>query len=133
MTSPKPTPLLLWTSRFGRAALGSIFVLSGLGKLADLQGTAAFMQAAHMPAVPLLLAGTIGVEVVGGLSVMSGFRARWGALALVAMLIPATLLFHAFWGHQGMERQMQMMSFLKNISILGGLLYLFAMESVPAK
>lgn len=127
--TPVPTPTQTWTLRLGRLALGAIFLLSGLGKLADLQGTAAYMRSAHMPAVPLFLAGAIALEILGGLSVISGFKARWGALALIVFLVPTTLIFHGFWAYQGMERQMQMINFLKNLSIGGGLLYLFAVES----
>lgn len=115
-----------WAPRVGRLALGAIFLLSGLGKLADLSGTATYMRAAHMPGVPVFLAGAIALETVGGLSVITGIKPRWGAAALIIFLIPATLIFHGFWAYQGLERQMQMVSFLKNVSIGGGLLYLFA-------
>lgn len=118
----------LWTSRLGRLALGAIFLMSGLGKLADLSGTAAYMRSAHMSAIPLFLTGAIILEILGGLSVISGLKARWGAIALIVFLVPATFIFHNFWAYQGMDRQMQMISFLKNVSIGGGLLYLFAMS-----
>jgi putative oxidoreductase len=79
-----------------------------------------------MPGVPIFLAGAVALETLGGLSIITGFKPRWGAVALIVFLIPATLIFHRFWVFQGMERQMQMINFLKNVSIGGGLLYLFA-------
>lgn len=121
----------IWTPRLGRLALGAIFLLSGLGKLADLSGTAAFMRSAHMPAVPFFLAGAIALEILGGLSVITGFKPRWGAAALILFLIPATVIFHGFWSYQGLERHLQMINFLKNVSIGGGLLYLFG--TVPGR
>lgn len=121
-----------WTLRIGRLGLGGIFLASGLGKLADLRGTAAYMASAHMRAVPFLLAGAIVLEVLGGLAVVSGYRARWGALALLAFLVPATFLFHNFWAFQGAERQLQMIGFLKNVSIGGGLFLLLGTESREA-
>jgi len=131
--TPASRPLgQTWTPRLGRLALGAIFLLSGLGKLADLSGTASHMRAAHMPAVPIFLAGAIALEILGGLSVITGFKARWGAAALILFLVPATVIFHGFWSFQGMERQMQMINFLKNVSIGGGLLYLFAMSPAQA-
>jgi putative oxidoreductase len=120
----------LWASRFGRLCLGAIFLASGSGKVADLRGTAAYMHSAHMVAVPFFLASAIAVELLGGLSVITGFKSRWGALLLILFLIPATLIFHNFWAFQGMERQMQTIQFLKNLSICGGLLYLSSMAGI---
>jgi putative oxidoreductase len=122
-----------WTARLGRFGLGAIFLMSGLGKLGNLHGTADMMRGAHMPAVPLFLAGAITFEVLGGLSVITGVKARWGALALIVFLIPATLIFHNFWAYQGAEQQMQMVNFLKNVSIGGGLLYLYSTLTSTSK
>ena len=72
--------------------------------------------------VTAILAGAILFEVGGALMVLLGFRARIGAVALVAFLIPTTVLFHNFWSFEGDEQKMQMISFLKNLSIMGGLL-----------
>ena len=108
----------------GRVFLSLIFILSGLGKLFHFHDSAAVMAAKGMPAASLFLAGAITFEIVGGLSVLTGFKARWAALALVVFLIPTTLIFHNFWAFQGMAQQEQMANFLKNISIMGGLLLL---------
>jgi putative oxidoreductase len=71
---------------------------------------------------PFFLVMAILFELGGGLSVLSGFKARWGALALIVFLIPATLIFHGFWTYEGAEVRMQQIHFLKNLAILGGLL-----------
>ena len=65
-------------------------------------------------------------KAAGGLSVLTGFKARWGALALVLFLVPVTAIFHNFWTLQGMEQQMQMIHFMKNLAIMGGLLSIVA-------
>jgi len=108
----------------GRILLSLIFILSGIGKIGDWSGTASSMTAHGMSAVPLFLALAILVEIGGGLSVLLGFKARWGALALICFLIPATVIFHNFWTFTGAEQRMQMISFLKNLAIVGGLLLL---------
>jgi len=108
----------------GRILLSAIFILSGLGKIGDWSGSAAAMAAQGMRAVPLFLALAIITEIGGGLSVLLGFKARWGALVLICFLIPATLIFHNFWAFTGAEYRMQMINFLKNLAILGGLLLL---------
>ena len=66
----------------GRILMGIIFVESGFGKIMDFDGTAAYMAAKGMPMVSLLLLGAIAAEIGGGLSLILGFRARLGALAL---------------------------------------------------
>ena len=78
----------------GRILIALIFILSASGKIADFGGTQAYMAQYGMPATGLLLVGAIALELFGGLSVLLGFRARWGAIALFVFLIPATLIFH---------------------------------------
>ncbi|HUS66357.1 MAG TPA: DoxX family protein, partial [Kofleriaceae bacterium] len=106
--------------------LASIFILSGVMKLIDTGGTVAHMEAQGIPyAHPLaILAGL--VEIAGGLSVLTGFATRLGALALFLYLIPTTLVFHDFWNLSGAERVPQMANFMKNLAIMGGLLVVAA-------
>lgn len=110
----------------GRLALSAIFLLSGFGKIMSWEGTAGYMASKGMPLVPFFLAAAIVVELAGGLSVLLGYKARWGALALVGFLIPVSLIFHNFWAFDGMQRQMEMIGFLKNVAIAGGLLTVVA-------
>ena len=106
----------------GRVLLSTIFILSALGKLADLGGTAGYMRAAGMPMIWFFLPMAILLELGGGLAILTGFGARIGVLALIVFLVPTTLIFHAFWAAPAAEHQMQMINFMKNLSILGGLL-----------
>lgn len=117
----------------GRILLSAIFIISGLSKIIDWNSTAAFMASKGMPAVPLLLAGAIAVELLGGLSLLLGYRTRWGALALFLFLIPTTLIFHNFWAMEGMERMNQMQHFLKNLTIMGGLLVVASLAEVALR
>lgn len=66
----------------GRALLSSLFVLSGLSKMMDWGGTAQLMAAQGLPMVPLLLGAAIVIEIAGGLSLLFGWHARWGAWLL---------------------------------------------------
>ncbi len=108
----------------GRFGLGAIFLVSGLGKLASWSGTVAYAGSQGVPAI--LLAGAVALEVVGGLSLLAGWKTRWGTIALLAFLVPVTLVFHGFWAYQGAEAQLQTIQFLKNVSIGGGLLVVLA-------
>lgn len=108
-----------------RTLIGLIFVMSGIGKLFRWTETVDHMvQNGFSGATGTLLGIAVLVEIVGGLSVITGTLARFGALALVVFLIPTTVAFHDFWAFEGAERQMQMANFLKNLSLMGGLLLL---------
>lgn len=102
----------------GRVLLALIFVMSGLGKIADFAGTQEYMASYGMPATGLLLAGAIVIELLGGLAVLTGYRARLGAAALIVFLVPATLIFHTNFAEQA-----QVINFMKNLAIMGGLLF----------
>ncbi|MEZ6127212.1 MAG: DoxX family protein [Planctomycetaceae bacterium] len=106
----------------GRLLLSTIFLMSAVNKVMNWNQTDERMSSQGMPLVSLLLVGAILFEFCGGLSVLLGWRARFGAGLLVVFLIPTTLIFHDFWTFEGQERQMQMINFMKNTSILGGLL-----------
>jgi putative oxidoreductase len=75
---------------------------------------------------PVLLAGAVALELAGAISLLTGWRARAGAVALIAFLVPVTLVFHAFWAAHGPEAQLQTAQFLKNVAIGGGLLAILA-------
>jgi putative oxidoreductase len=110
----------------GRILLATLFILSGFGKIAGYEGTAGYMASKGMPLVNLLLPAAIAVELGGGLLLALGYKARWVALAIFLFLIPTTLIFHAFWGIDPKEAATQQINFLKNVSIMGGMLMVFA-------
>jgi putative oxidoreductase len=113
-----------WAQLLGRIALGAIFVISSTGKLAAWHGTVGYAASKGVPEI--LLAIATALELIGGLSVILGFKARWGAVALLIFLVPVTLVFHNFWAVPANEQQMQLVNFLKNLSIAGGALIVFA-------
>ncbi len=102
-----------------RILISIIFLMAGFGKIMDPQGTMGYMAAMGMPFTGFFLLGAILMEVGGGLSVLAGYKTKWGAWALFLFLIPTTLIFH-----QNVGDKMQMIMFLKNLAIMGGLLQL---------
>jgi uncharacterized membrane protein YphA (DoxX/SURF4 family) len=66
---------------------------------------------------------------IGGLLVLLGIKVRLGAILLIIFLLPMTFIMHAFWMYEGSAHEMQMLMFLKNISILGGLFILASCNS----
>ncbi len=100
-----------------RIFLGALFLKSGFGKIPGWEGTAGYMAAKGMPFVPFFLFWAIVLEIFGALSIIIGYKARWGAIALIVFLIPTTLIFHNF-----VAEAAQLGAFVKNFSVLGGLL-----------
>jgi putative oxidoreductase len=118
-------------SLLGRILLSAIFIISGLSKIGNFGATHQVMLDHGVPMASIFLLGSILIEVGAGVSVLLGLKARWGAALLIVYLIPVTLIFHNFWAYQGAEHQMQLVNFLKNISIMGGLAQLVAMGPGP--
>ena len=115
----------------GRFLLALIFVLSGWGKITGFEGSVAYMASKGMPFPQFLLPGAILVELGGGLALMLGWKARWAALAIFLFLIPTTLIFHNYWAVPPEQATAQLISFRKNLAIMGGLLYVVAFGPGP--
>jgi putative oxidoreductase len=115
MSTPAYLPVL------GRVLIALIFVMSGLSKIAAPAATIAYIQSAGAPLPPLAFAVAVIVEVVGGLALIAGFRTRLAAAVLAVFTLATAVLFH-----NNMADQNQMIHFLKNIAITGGLLQVIA-------
>jgi len=112
-----------WGLLAGRILLAYIFVVAGYGKIVGFAGTTGYMASKGLPMVEVLLVATIAIELVGGLMLAVGWKARWAALAFFLWLIPVTLVFHAFWGVPQDQVMMQTIQFQKNLAIMGGMLF----------
>lgn len=111
----------------GRLLLVTIFLMSAVGnKIPNFSGTVQYMQAAGVPFKQFMLVGAIAFLILGSLSVLIGFKARFGAGLLLVFLVLATYYFHAFWNFEGQDQQMQMIQFMKNLSMAGAMLFLMA-------
>jgi putative oxidoreductase len=90
--------------------------------------------AAHagVPMAGLLVPASGVLALVGGLSILFGYRAKVGAWLLVLFLVPVTLMMHNFWAVKDpMVAQMQMAMFMKNVSMLGGALLISQFGAGP--
>ncbi len=105
----------------GRLLIGLPFAMSGLGKLAATGPTKQMIAAAGLPFPALALAIAIVVELGGGLALVAGYRTRFVAAVLAVFSIATALSFHANFADQN-----QMIHFLKNVMITGGLLQIIA-------
>lgn len=115
MSTPTYLPAL------GRLLIALIFVLSGLSKIAAPANTIAYIQSAGAPFAPVAFAVAVIVELIGGLALLVGFQTRLIAAALAIFTLAAAVLFH-----NNMADQNQMIHFMKNLAITGGLLQVVA-------
>jgi putative oxidoreductase len=116
-TTVSTSPLAL----VGRILLALMFVLAGISKLTGLQGTAGYIGSVGLPA-PMALAVLTGLfEVVAGIALAVGWRARWAAVALALFTLLASLIFHRFWSVPADQQMVQQLMFMKNLAVAGGL------------
>jgi putative oxidoreductase len=103
----------------GRILLAHIFLLAGLNKISGYSGTQGYMEAMGVPGVLLPL--VILLEIGGALALIAGWQTRLAAYALAVFCAVSALIFHNNLGDQ-----MQMIMFMKNWAMAGGLLVLAA-------
>ncbi len=123
----------------GRICIPIVFIVAGLHKLLNVGQVASDLAAARIP-VPDEITTYLGgmpkyqavgylvgaIEVICGLMVLLGFKARWGAVALIVFTVAATFFFHNFWDMTGDAYLKNQVHALKNLAILGGLLLVVA-------
>jgi len=113
----------------GRIMLAGIFLMSAIGnKIPQFNSVAEYMTSKGVPAASLMLIGAIVFLVVGGLSIVLGYKARIGAALLFTFLVLATYFFHNFWSYpaESPEHQKEMIQFMKNLALMGAMLIIFA-------
>ena len=102
----------------GRALLALIFIIAGTMKIFGFAGTVGYIASVGLPMPEVVAVLTIVLEVGAGLALLVGFHARTAAWVLALFTLLATVLFH-----RNLADQMQMTLALKNLAMLGGLLY----------
>jgi putative oxidoreductase len=110
-----------WTALIGRMLLAAIFIILGFAKISGFAVMSQFAAANNVPFSDLAIIVAIVVELIGGLMIAFGWKTKWAALSVFVFLIPVTYYFHT-----NFLDPMQMTMFLKNLSIMGGLLLLAA-------
>lgn len=111
--------LIPYANTVGRLFIAAIFVMSGFGKIMGYAGTQGYMESMGVPGALLPL--VIILELFGGLAIIAGWQTRIVAFLLAGFTLLSAFLFHADFGDQ-----MQQISFMKNLAITGGFLFLVA-------
>ena len=106
----------------GRIFLSIIFFSSGYNKIVSFAATQKYMESHSLPLAQVLLVLAIFAELAGAISLVLGIYTRLGALALLLFMIPTTLIFHTDF-----SQRVELIQFLKNLSMMGGILAFMAM------
>ena len=134
----------------GRIFISSVFIISALNKIFDWDEvidsfTSILNEWAYyggnLPWIdegillmkeyaPALVMAAVAVQIIGGLSLLLRIKPRFGAGLLMVFLVPVTLLYHHFWFLYGAERDLQLVMFLKNCAIIGGLMQVLSVGRV---
>jgi putative oxidoreductase len=115
-----------FTPLAGRILMSVLFLISGTFKVVGYSQIVGYAAAKGLPLPNIAIACAMVIELGCGLAILAGFQARIAAWILILYLIPVTFFFHNFWAAQGTEQQTQMVNFLKNAGIMGGLAILAA-------
>jgi putative oxidoreductase len=114
----------------GRLLFGLLFIMSGPNHFAKQTIGYAAAQGVPLASLAVPLSGLMAL--VGGLSIILGYRAKLGAWLIVLFLVPVTFMMHKFWGITDPAlAQLQMIMFMKNIAILGGALLITQVGAGP--
>ena len=106
----------------GRLLIALMFAMSGLSKLADYSGTVGLISASKLPLpAALAYAGAVAVEVAGSVMLIVGFQARAAAAVLALYCVATAVFFHADFANQD-----NIIHFMKNVAVTGGLLQIAA-------
>lgn len=118
-----------YAAPFGRILLAFIFIMAGAQKITGYEGTQGYMEMMGVPGALLPL--VIITELGGGIALALGWQTRIVAFLLAGFSLLSGLLFHLIpgLGMEGMAAQAEMISFMKNVSIAGGMLIVVALGS----
>ncbi len=137
----------MFSMYLGRLLLSSIFLVSAVQEMLDWASTEQYFLmsmtrwmnsfqgnevmssflSSIFPWMPWLLLAAIVFKLIGSILIILGLNVRLGAVLLILFLIPTTLIVHGFWSLPIEEKSINMVLFMKNMSILGGLLVVLAM------
>ncbi len=107
-----------------RILMASIFISAGFSKALGFDGVTAYIASKGLP-IPMIIAGlTVALEILGGLVIIIGYKARIAGLLLGLFSILAAFIFHNFWAFPPEQVYLQNIMFMKNLSMAGGLFLL---------
>ena len=111
----------------GRVLVALLFAYFGYLKLTGYGGTVNYFTKLQFPTPEVAAILAIVIELAGGILLIIGWKTRWVAWLLAIYVVIATFIAHRFWTFEGAQVFNQTSHFFKNISIVGGLIYVAAL------
>jgi putative oxidoreductase len=110
----------------GRILLSLVFLVAGYRKLMGVAASAGYFAKLGFPMPDVMVWVAIAIELGGGILLVLGWKARWAALLLALFTAIAAFAAHRFWEVDPAQYANQMNHFLKNLAIVGGMLFVAA-------
>jgi len=107
----------------GRVLIGILFLVAGFMKVMNIAGTTAYMTRLGFPAPVLMAYLSTIIELASGVLLIIGWQTRRVAWLLVVYLAIATGMAHRFWEYEQAQRVNQINHFLKNLALIGAMLF----------
>lgn len=118
----------------GRILLGLYFLIPGIMKIVDWDGSSAYMANHGMVFIPFFLALTIVMQVGGAVCLFANYRTAIVAFLLAGLTLVISVVMHNFWAmEEGLQQQHEMQNFIKNLAIMAGLMVLAGSSGPPRK
>jgi len=116
----------------GRILIGILFLVAGIMKAMNIAGTTGYMTKLGFPAPELMAYLSSLIELAAGVLLIIGWQTRRVAWLLVVYVAIATGMAHRFWEYEPAQRVNQINHFLKNLALIGAMLYIIASGPGPA-
>ena len=105
----------------GRAIFGGYFLYNGINHFLHREQLSGYAQMKGVPAANVAVEGSGVLMILGGLSLLTGYKPKIGSALITAFLAGVTPSMHRFWSEQNpQQRQAEMINFMKNVALVGG-------------
>jgi putative oxidoreductase len=110
----------------GRILLATVFLVSGIRKVMGVAATTGYLTKLGFPMPEVMVWIAIVIEIGGALALIAGWQTRRAAWLMIVFTAVATLMAHRFWEFDAAQYVNQMNHFLKNVAVIGGMLFIAA-------
>jgi putative oxidoreductase len=107
-----------------RITMGLLFIIPAIRQITTYAGTVKYFASLGIPAPEAAAVLAVVIEIVAGVMIILGWKTRWAAWLLVLYVLIATAFAHRFWQFPEAQQFNQLNHFLKNLAVIGGLLYI---------